>query len=137
LNNLLNAKDILSGSQDLPIRKGKRPVTIRGPLHVQCSNHGDYRLLRQLVEEVAAWPGIEASPNVPKKLTTKIRMLGGGRFYSERNGTTAYYDSRHKVLKVPCEGAILELVQERTESGYRNQLLSIVRPNGHVNIMEY
>ena len=62
MNNLLNAKDILSGSQDLPIRKGKRPVTIRGPLHLQCSNHGDYRLLRQLVEEVAAWPGIEPSP---------------------------------------------------------------------------
>ena len=62
MNNLLNAKDILSGSQDLPIRKGKRPVALRGPLHLQCSNHGDYKLLRQLVEEVAAWPGIESSP---------------------------------------------------------------------------
>jgi hypothetical protein len=53
---------MLSGSQNLPTRKGRRPATIRGPLHVQCSNHGDYRLLRQLVEEVAAWPGIEPSP---------------------------------------------------------------------------
>ena len=53
-----NAKDILNGSQDLPIRKGKRAVTTRGRLHVQCSNHGDYRLPRQLVEEVAKRAGV-------------------------------------------------------------------------------
>jgi Family of unknown function (DUF5519) len=46
----------------LPHRKGRRPVTIRGPLHLQCSDHGDEQLLRALVGEVAAWPGIEASP---------------------------------------------------------------------------
>ena len=46
----------------LPIRKGKRPVTVRGPLHVQCSDNSDDTLLRGLVGEVAAWPGIEASP---------------------------------------------------------------------------
>jgi hypothetical protein len=46
----------------LPLRKGTRPATIRGPLHVQCSDHGDERLLRALVGEVVAWPGIEAGP---------------------------------------------------------------------------
>ena len=55
-------KELLSTSPSLPTRKGKRPITIRGPLHVQCTNHGDDRLLRQLVEEVAAWPGIEPNP---------------------------------------------------------------------------
>jgi hypothetical protein len=55
-------KELLSASPSLPTRKGKRPITIRGPLHVQCTNHGDDRLLRQLVEEVAAWPGIEPNP---------------------------------------------------------------------------
>jgi len=59
---LKKAKDLLTGSPTLPMRKGKRPVTIRGPLHVQCSNHGDDRLLRQLVKEVVAWPGIEPNP---------------------------------------------------------------------------
>jgi hypothetical protein len=57
-----NTKDLLSGFPTLPIRRGKRPVTIRGPLHLQCNNHGDKRLLRQFVEEVVAWPGIEAKP---------------------------------------------------------------------------
>jgi hypothetical protein len=47
----------------LPIRKGKRPITIRGHLHVQCSDNNDARLLRELVEEVSAWPGIEARPS--------------------------------------------------------------------------
>jgi hypothetical protein len=46
----------------LPRRRGRRPTTIRGPLHVQCSDHGDERLLRDLVGEVIAWPGVEASP---------------------------------------------------------------------------
>ena len=57
------ASDLLTHLAHLPIRKGKRPVTIRGPLHVQCSdNHHDH-LLRELVKEVAAWPGIDAIPS--------------------------------------------------------------------------
>lgn len=62
MNSLRKPKDSLRDALNLPIRTGKRPITIRGPLHVQCSNHGDDRLLRQLVEEVANWPGIEARP---------------------------------------------------------------------------
>ena len=43
---------------------GKRPITICGPLHVECGDHGDDRALRHLVEDVMAWPDIEveASP---------------------------------------------------------------------------
>jgi len=62
MNSLRKPKDFLSDAPNLPIRTGKRPITIRGPLHVQCNNHGDDRLLRQLVQEVANWPGIEARP---------------------------------------------------------------------------
>jgi hypothetical protein len=46
----------------LPIRKGKRPITVRGPLHVQCSDNHNETLLVGLIEEVAAWPDVEASP---------------------------------------------------------------------------
>jgi len=45
-----------------PTRRGMRPTTIHGPLHVQVEDHGDDGLLRDLIEEVAAWPGVEASP---------------------------------------------------------------------------
>ena len=43
-----------------PIRRGLRPTTIHGPLHVQVDDHGDDGLLRDLIEEVAVWPGVEA-----------------------------------------------------------------------------
>src|SRR5208337_2856288 len=54
--------NLIANPGSLPIRKGKRPVTVRGPLHVQCSDNSDNMLLRELVEEVTGWPGIEASP---------------------------------------------------------------------------
>jgi hypothetical protein len=58
-----NSKDPLVDSAVLPKRKGTRPRTIRGPLHVQCSDHGDDKLLRQVVEEVLSWSDIKAVPS--------------------------------------------------------------------------
>ena len=57
-----NEKDLIINPQSLPIRRGKRPVTIRGPLHVQCGGHGDDALLGQLVGKVIAWPDVDAGP---------------------------------------------------------------------------
>lgn len=57
-----NSKDLLTGTSILPIRKGKGSARIRGPLHIQYTDHGDDGLLRQLVEEVVAWPGIGLNP---------------------------------------------------------------------------
>jgi hypothetical protein len=57
-----SANDLISISPSLPNRRGKRPVTIRGPLHVQCGDYGDDIALRHLVDEVIAWPDIEAGP---------------------------------------------------------------------------
>jgi hypothetical protein len=57
-----SANNLVTISPSLPNRRGKRPVTIRGPLHVQCGNHGDDRELHHLVDEVIAWPDIEAGP---------------------------------------------------------------------------
>jgi hypothetical protein len=62
MNKLQNEIGLPTESLTLPIRRGKRPSMIRGPFHVQCSDNGDERLLCELVEEVVAWPGIEASP---------------------------------------------------------------------------
>src|SRR3984957_16560083 len=62
MKSLGSAGNPLTHLGSLPIRKGKRPTTIRGPLHVQCSDNHDATLLYQLVEEVVAWPGIGAVP---------------------------------------------------------------------------
>ncbi len=57
-----SVKSLFTISPSLPMRRGNRPITIRGPLHVQCNGNGDDRALRQLVKEVMAWPDVEAGP---------------------------------------------------------------------------
>jgi len=62
MNRLGVVGDLVTDPAILPIRKGKRPITVRGPLHVQCSDNSDDILLRELVSEITAWPAVEASP---------------------------------------------------------------------------
>ena len=57
-----SAPNLISISPSLPKRRGKRPATIRGPLHVQCLDHGDDRALHHLIDKVTAWPNVEAGP---------------------------------------------------------------------------
>ena len=57
-----SANNLITISPSLPNRRGKRPVTIRGPLHVQCLDHGDDRALHHLIDKVTAWPNVEAGP---------------------------------------------------------------------------
>ena len=47
--------------QDLPSRKGPRPATLRGPLHIQCNGHGDSQHLRKLTSAVLRWPYVETN----------------------------------------------------------------------------
>jgi hypothetical protein len=60
--------DKLGSIKNIPIsaslvnRRGTRPTTIRGPLHIQCGENHDDRELRHLVKEVIAWPHVEADP---------------------------------------------------------------------------
>lgn len=49
-------------SSSLPRRRGLRPKTIRGPLHVQYTGHGALHLLHQLIEEAMDWPDVKATP---------------------------------------------------------------------------
>jgi hypothetical protein len=62
MDRLRKAKKFVDISADLPKRRGRRPITIRGPIHVQCGEHGDERRLRAIVEQVTAWPHVEAGP---------------------------------------------------------------------------
>ena len=56
--------EVIKGVQDfpdLPNRRGKRPITIRGPLHVECSGHGDEGFLRQVVQQVIALVSLKSA----------------------------------------------------------------------------
>ena len=62
-------------SSALPRRSGLRPKTIRGPLHVQCTGHGDPNLLHHVIQEVLDWPQIESTaPFVDYQDTVSIRL---------------------------------------------------------------
>src|SRR4029077_9242380 len=57
-------KSCLTRFDRIPTRNGKRPSTIRGPLHIQCSGTGDTKYVRGLITEVLTWPHVESSPPV-------------------------------------------------------------------------
>jgi hypothetical protein len=46
-------------SEGLAVRRGRRPKTIIGPLHIQCNDHGERKYLDQLINDVLSWPYIE------------------------------------------------------------------------------
>ena len=48
----------------IPKRKGTRPPTIRGPLHLQCGDSGDAKYLRKLITEILSWPDVESTPPI-------------------------------------------------------------------------
>jgi hypothetical protein len=47
--------------EDVPKRKGRRPKTIVGPLHIQCNGHGDPKYSNQLAKDVLTWSHIDAT----------------------------------------------------------------------------
>ena len=51
--------------QDLPHRKGSRPTTLRGPLHIQCNGLGNRQYLDELTAAVLSWPYVERNPSLP------------------------------------------------------------------------
>src|SRR5208283_1983257 len=59
----------------LPARKGPRPKTLRGPLHIQYTGHGDLRFLKQLIANVLSWPHIEpTAPLISHPTTIAVRL---------------------------------------------------------------
>ena len=71
-----DARSAQMGSLELPARRGRRPKTVRGPLHIQCNQHGDLKYLNQLVDEVLTWPYIEsAEPFASRSNTISIRLM--------------------------------------------------------------
>ena len=56
------AQSCLNGFDSIPTRKGRRPSTICGPLHIQCGGSEDIKYLRELVTEVLTWSRVESTP---------------------------------------------------------------------------
>lgn len=73
-------KAYLNKLASIPPRKGTRPSTIRGPLHIQCDGSEDARYLRRLINEVLTWPHIESTPPIvvsPDLLSIHFKQAQG------------------------------------------------------------
>lgn len=70
--------------QGLPRRKGPRPVTLRGPLHIQCNGYGDPKHLEELTTAALSWPYVEThAPDNNDSNTIPLRLeetAGGYNF---------------------------------------------------------
>jgi hypothetical protein len=70
-----SARVELVAPNTFPLRRGSRPKTMPGPLHIQCSGHGDPQYLEQLVADVLSWPHIEPAPSLgDSRKTIPIRL---------------------------------------------------------------
>jgi hypothetical protein len=112
MNRFGSANNLLIISPSLPNRRGKRPVTIRGPLHVQCSDHGDDIELHHLVDEVIAWPDVEAGPSpvgsaglVSLKVGEEVAIADPSAFITGREFGRVLFGAPTIHLRLPLSWA--------------------------------
>jgi hypothetical protein len=111
--------------QDLPTRKGSRPETLRGPLHIQCSGHGDRKYLDQLVTDVFRWPHIEALPHsdnlptaIPFRFEENAATLDSAPFISAREFARVLLGAGTIYLALPLVCAHWAIVKGWAEPHY-------------------
>jgi hypothetical protein len=109
----------------LPIRKGQRPITVRGPLHVQCGDNHDDGLLCKLVEEVVTWPGIEADPwplgsgeLVSLRIAEDLANIDSANFISGNEFARVLFGAPTIYLTLPLSCAHWAIVRGWAEPHY-------------------
>ena len=112
-------------SSDLPARKGSRPKTIVGPLHIQCNGHGDPKYLTQLVEDVLTWPHIEPMPPlvsppdiIPIRLEEVATTSDFSAFISHREFARVLLGAPTIYLALPLVSAHWAIVRGWAEPHY-------------------
>jgi hypothetical protein len=73
-------KASLDRFDSIPARKGTRPHTICGPIHIQCDGSEDTKYLGTLFSEVLTWPHVESTPpiaNYPDIISIHLKQAQG------------------------------------------------------------
>jgi len=112
-------------SENLPVRKGSRPATVRGPLHIQCNGHGDRQYLHQLVTYVLSWPHIESMPpsgslpdTIPIRLDEATAANDSTAFISPREFARVLLGAPTIYLALPLVCAHWAIVRGWAEPHY-------------------
>jgi len=121
-NNIIPAP---TTSNDLPERDGPRPKTISGPLHLQCSGHGDSKYLDQIVDTVLTWPYIEAPAHrngrpdtVPIRIKDIAATIDPSAFITTREFARVLLASPTIYLALPLVSAHWAIVRGWVEPHY-------------------
>ena len=111
--------------QDLPVRKTARPKTLRGPLHIQYSGHGNRKYLDQLVRDVLSWPHIDAlsdASNLPTAIPIRFEenaaTLDSATFISAREFARVLLGAPTIYLALPLVCAHWAIVRGWAEPHY-------------------
>jgi hypothetical protein len=109
----------------LPARKGPRPKTIAGPLHIQCSGHGDPKYLDRLLNDVLSWPHIEptvplanGSGTIPIRLTEVAVGSDSSAFIGAREFARVLLGAPTIILALPLVCAHWAIVKGWAEPHY-------------------
>jgi hypothetical protein len=109
----------------LPVRKGPRPRTLRGPLHIQYSGHSERKYINQLVKDVFTWPHIERAPDatksaslIPIRFEGALAMLESTPLLSEREFARVFLGAPTIYLALPLVSAHWAIVRGWAEPHY-------------------
>lgn len=109
----------------LSARRGPRPKTAWGPLHIQSNQHGDRKYLSQLIKEVFSWPDVESVSNWPYSNTTipirwhaRAATLDRRRFLGEREFARVLQGALTIYLVLPLVYARWAIVKGWAELHY-------------------
>jgi hypothetical protein len=97
-------------SEGFPARKGGRPRTIIGPLHIQCNQQGERKYLNQLLHDVLSWPYIEPTPkslNHRERVSIRLQATAATNEYSAFIHDTEFAEV---LLEAPTIVMVLPLV---------------------------
>jgi hypothetical protein len=121
-------KNIMEGlfaSNAIPVRKGARPKTLIGPLHIQCNGHGDPKYLKRLVDDVLTWPHIDPRPSVdspPDTIPIRIEEMAtssdSSAFISAREFARVLLGAATIYLALPLASAHRAIVRGWAEPHY-------------------
>lgn len=122
---MLTKRQSHNQNETIPTRKGIRPKTIRGPLHIQCDSSGDGVRFRELVAEILRWPHVECVPslaNAPDFISIH-RKQGRGANDSAgdagvREFAQIYMDAPTIVLFLPLVAAHWAILRGWAEPHY-------------------
>ena len=113
------------GTNGLPRRKGTKPRTFRGPLHIQCNGHGDPKYLSQLVEKVLTWPQIESLDSVVNRrraISIRVKQIAAvadpSAFITGREFARVLLKAPTIYLALPFEAAHWAVFRGWTEPHY-------------------